>query len=80
MPFWVTILIVLIFIGILFWICSKFRFDTFSQIIVLMGGMLLLVGIGLLPAVYFFLPLAFFLAGVVIRTFMGRDDKNGIGA
>lgn len=68
MPFWVTILIVLIFIGILFWICSKFRFDTFSQIIVLMGGMLLLVGIGLLPAVYFFLPLAFFLAGVVIRT------------
>lgn len=67
-PFWLTILIVLTFIGLLFWICSYFKFDMFSQIIVLLGGMLLLVGIGLLPAVYFFLPLAFFLAGVVIRT------------
>lgn len=69
MPWWGSLLITLAFIGLLFFVVSKFHFDTVSQIIVLICGMVLLVGIGVLPAVFFFLPLAFFLAGMVIRTF-----------
>jgi hypothetical protein len=69
MPWWGSILITLAFIGLLFFAVSKFHFDTVSQIIVLICGVVLMVGIGVLPAVFFFLPLAFFLAGMVIRTF-----------
>lgn len=69
MPWWGSLLITIAFIGLLFFVVSKFHFDTVSQIIVLICGMVLLVGIGVLPAVFFFLPLAFFLAGMVIRTF-----------